>query len=52
MASDAMKHFLGMADNGQQGKGDFNKHALIPSMLQTQFQVIRNALFAAKAQVN
>src|ERR1700730_4780240 len=47
----AMMDFLSFADDGQQGKGRFDDHAVIPSPLFAQLDVIRNAGGAAKAPI-
>src|ERR1700730_4482093 len=47
----AMMDFLGFANDGQQGKGRFDDHAVIPSAFFAQLDVIRNAVGAAKAPV-
>src|SRR5258708_24464541 len=51
MCGGAMEHFLSLTHHCEQRKGGFNHHAVIPSPLQTQFQVVGNARFTAEAQV-
>jgi hypothetical protein len=48
----AMMDFLGFANDGQQGKGRFDDHAVIPGALFAELDVIRNAVGAAKAPIS
>lgn len=51
MSRGAMKHLFGVTDDRQQRIGGFDHEAVIPGAFQTQFQVVRLSLFAAKAQI-
>ncbi len=46
-----MKEFLGVTHHRQHRKAGFDNHALVPGAFLAQFQVGRNAIGIAKAQV-
>ena len=47
----AVKNLLHMADDGQQGKDGFNDYTFIPGVLLTQFEIVRDTICKAKADV-
>src|SRR5437764_14798458 len=47
-----MMNFLGVTHHGQQRKGGFDQHPVIPGSLLTDFDVVRHTLGTAEAPVS
>ena len=51
MMSDTLKHWFGMTNDGQQGIGRLNHHAVISYAFETPLAIVGSTAFAAKATI-